>query len=339
MFDPVQWIRNGIEAGSLQAEPIPGGKSGGRLLRVRSEQGAPLIVKLLQPAAIPQHLREDFPYIAVAEYRFYTELMHELRLPGPALYASGQIPDGTTFLIMEDLTPAHLIPAEGHRWNDRELAAVMRSFGLLHGRSLRLLQEQPAPSWLHADPRATYDPDQVLGCLEAFAANPWTADQARPVAEAPGLRRLAEALGDALCREPTVLLYNDFHPSNVALPADGGPAKLFDWQLVGTGPMQVDICNIGLLGRDPAFAGVDRSGLLDLYLDTFAAESGHRPDTEQFRASCRDAHLLGWSAFMPRMVKAMERCNAEGRQFSPWMAATFRDCMTDWLEALNPSHR
>ncbi|MHB9146612.1 MAG: hypothetical protein ACYC5Y_14935 [Symbiobacteriia bacterium] len=142
-------------------------------------------------------------------------------------------------------------------------------------------------------------------------------------------------MAGALAEEPPVVLYNDFYPPNVAIPTDGGPAKLFDWQLVGSGPSQLDIVNIGLLGRDAAFTGVDRVGLLDLYLDTLAQETGQRPDTGAFRRLHRHAALLGWGVFMPRMLTAMGQCSAEGRQFSPGMARLFLNCMADWTEALD----
>lgn len=335
MQPALEVIIAGLVGDCWQAEPILGGQSGSRVWRVTPATGHPLIVKTLRPEDVVQHLREDYPAIAESEYRFYTEAVPRLGLPAPEWFRSGVLADGTRYLVLEDLAHDHVIPPEGHIWTNQELQSVMRTYGLLHGRSLRLLSEEAPPPWLHADPRTQFDPASVIDCMEAFAANPWTAEQAAPVAGAPGLHDLTQTLASRLSTEPPVLLYNDFWPCNVAIPKEGGPAKLFDWQLVGAGPMQIDIVNIGLLGRDEAFAHVDRGALLDLYLDTFAAEAGYRPETAAFRLQCGYATLLGWALFLPRMVKAMKRCNAEGRQFSPWMATTFQNCMLDWQEALS----
>ncbi|HEY3369042.1 MAG TPA: aminoglycoside phosphotransferase family protein [Symbiobacteriaceae bacterium] len=313
---------------------IHGGQSGSQVYRLSPPAGEPLILKVLDPNRVPAHLAEDYPGIGSSEFRFYRELMPRLGLPGPRILAAERLPGGGSCLLMQDLTVAHWIPSADHCWTDAELRSVLATYALLHGRSLRLFQREPPPAWLQADPRREYDPDLVLACLGRLTGNDLTCDRAEPLRTARGLAALVREVARALDHEPSVVLYNDFYPSNVALPRDGGPARLFDWQLVGRGPLHMDICNIGLTGRDAAFAGVDREGLLDYYLELLAQESRVLPDHAEFRERCRFADLLGWGVFMPRIVKAVERAGQQGGRFSPWMDHCLQECLRSWAEAL-----
>jgi hypothetical protein len=315
------------------AEPITVGMSGSQVWRLRPVTGTPVILKAQDPAQVKPYLLEDYPHIGEAERRFYTELAPRLGAPAPAVLTMAENAR-VSYLLLEDLALAHQIPPVDHVWTDKELAAVLDTYALLHGRSWRLFRQEQPPGWLHLDPRLEYAPETVLACFRRFADNPWTRDLAAPVADHPRLPLLVNQVASALDSEPAVLLYNDFWPANVALPLDGGPAKLFDWQLAGSGPAHVDIQNIGFLTGAPAFAQIDAPALLEHYLDTFAKETDWRPATPTFLQTHSLARLMGWGLFMPRMDKAMDTCNTEGRTFSPWMQTQFETCMAAWLGAL-----
>ncbi len=317
----------------LPLEPIYGGQSGGRLFRLQ-RNGSARVLKLLEPAQIPSHLRLGYPQIAETEWRFYTELGPKLQIPLPTIYEAGQLPDGCTFLLMEDLCLHHDIPKEGHQWTDDEMSAVLATYAALHGRSMRLLTDQPIPDWLHRDDRQRFSPESVLSCLKSFYDNDWTQAQVSPLLHSPWLNALLESVKHGLDRQAPSVLFNDFYPPNVALPHDGGPAKLFDWQLVGVGPLQIDIVNIGILEQQDGFAQVDQGRLLGLYLDRLADETGTRLDISQFLDDYRLAALLAWAVFMPRMVAAMHQARAQGKRFSSWMERSYDRCMAVWRQAI-----
>ncbi len=315
-------------------EPIGGGQSGGRVFRLRSESHGTLILKLLEPDRIPAYLRQDYPHIAEAEPRFYTELAPELGIPLPTIYQAGQISGGCWFLLMEDLGDSHRIPQEGHLWTESEMRAVLSTYAMLHGRSMELLAGQPAPGWLHQDDRRRFSPAVLMTCLQSFYDNHWTRGAVTPIVHSPMLAPLLERVEHGLESTAPSLLFNDFYPPNVALPRHDGPAKLFDWQLVGVGPLHIDIVNIGFLSRQDGFAQVDGQRLLDFYLDRLFAETGIRLDVGRFMHDYRLAALLAWGVFMPRMVAAMRLANAQGKRFSPWMERAYGHCMSEWVQAI-----
>ncbi|HWI63248.1 MAG TPA: aminoglycoside phosphotransferase family protein [Symbiobacteriaceae bacterium] len=315
-------------------EPIGGGKSGASICWVRRPGEPPLVLKVLRPGDIPVHLREGHGAFEAAEYRFYTELLPKLGVPAPQIHAAGRLDDGGTYLLMEDLTVAHRLLPEGHVWSEEELRSILALYAQLHGRSLRLFAAEPIPDWLQPDPRHEYRPQMVLDCLTELAANDWTREPAARLLAAPGLPALLERVAADLAALPPGLLYNDFYPGNVAIPKAGGPAKLYDWQLAGSGPIAVDLCNIGLLEGGAAFAAVDSAPLLEFYLDELARETGARIPTADFRADVHTASLLNQAVFLPFIVRAMRRCNVGGRQFSEWMAESYDACIRVFTEAL-----
>lgn len=272
--------------------------------------------------------------MAVTEWHFYTELAPKLDIPLPKVDQAGQLPCGCSYLLMEDLQDEHKILLEGHPWTNVELRSVLSTYALLHGRSLRLFEGGPIPDWLHQDDRHRFSPAQVSACLRQFHDNSWTRDAVGPILR-PGLESLLDQVTSGLGSQPPSVLFNDFCPPNVALPHDLGPAKLFDWQLVGAGLLHVDVVNIGFLSRQDALTQAEQRDLLDHYLDRLADQVGLRYDTEQFLHLYRLASLLAWGVFMPRIVGAMQRANAQGKQFDLWMEKAFRNCIMEWVEALD----
>ncbi|MGE5653357.1 MAG: aminoglycoside phosphotransferase family protein [Bacillota bacterium] len=317
-------------------EPIVSGQSGGRVFRLHtsSRNTNTLILKLLEPDRIPDYLRQDYPHIVEAEWRFYTELGPRLATPLPNIYEAGRLPNGCSFLLMEDLAKEHLIPSSDHSWTNDELLAVLSTYAMLHGRSARLFANQSVPNWLHGDDRERFSPVTVLACLQSFYDNAWTQASVEPIVRSPALGVLLERVTTGLTAIEPAVLFNDFYPPNVALPLDGGPAKLFDWQLVGNGPRHLDIVNIGFLSRQDGFARVDRAMLLDFYLKRYTDESGEHIDAGLFMHEYSLAKLLAWGVFMPRMVRIMQKASQRGERFSPWMERTFDNCTADWMEEL-----
>ncbi|MDF2630638.1 MAG: hypothetical protein K0R39_4469, partial [Symbiobacteriaceae bacterium] len=217
-----------------------------------------------------------------------------------------------------------------HIWRDEELQQVLITYARLHGRS----RGMHLPDWLHPDPRAQYSPEMVMACLRALAANEWTGSPTAELLAHPGLPDLLDRVGRAMASQPSSVLYNDFYPCNVALPLDGGPAKLFDWQLVGSGPFHLDLCNIGLFGEGASYANVDHKSLLEFYLDELARETGERLRTATVLDDLRMGILMGWAIFLPSIVSAMHRCNERGERFSSWMNRSFAQSLSLFTKAL-----
>jgi hypothetical protein len=314
----------------LGAEPIVGGQSGSEVYRVRRPGEPPRILKLLRPEQVAVHLREQYKSLESVEYRCYTELLVPLQVPAPAVYASGHLDGGGTYLLMEDLAITCRIPPEDHIWREDELRQILTTYARLHGRSLG----RPLPDWLHADPRTQYSPDAVMACLRALADNEWTNEPVSQLLVHPGLPGLLDGVGRAMAGQPAAVLYNDFYPCNVALPRDSGPARLFDWQLVGSGPLHLDLSNIGLFRDIPSMANVDHLSVLEFYLDQLARETGHRLKTAAVLTDMEAATLMAWAVFLPTIVSTMQRCNERGRRFSDWMSNCYSECLSLFTKAL-----
>ncbi len=163
---------------------------------------------------------------------------------------------------MEDLCERYVMLADDHRFSDVEQEIIVRTYATIHYAS------RSAP--------------QLMAAAEDFLA-PEEGSQLDAGAVEKMWRVLGEAQigGHRLSRqdflnacsvlfegrerwkeEPRVLVYNDFHPSNVALPKfEQECAVLFDWELAGIGFPQFDLQNFWT-DRD-----VDRERILSVYLD------------------------------------------------------------------------
>jgi len=215
------------------------------------------------------------------------------------------------------------------------MISIVTTYAQMHGRAQMLFSQHGVPAWLNPDPRLTYHADKAQDYLNALAQNSWTKDLARPIVLAAGLKRVLLDLQNSLRDVPPTLLFNDFYPPNVALTKGGGPAVLFDYQLIGSGPHQVDIVNIGFLGDDKAFRQVNGEAVLAHYLDILSQETGEIISPDMFWRAYHHANLLAWVDFLPRFVRAMHRSNAKNEPWGTWMDDMFEKCMRAWTRALS----
>ena len=238
------------------------------------------------------------------------------------------------FLLLEDLCGSHSIPPEIHVWSPEELQSILSCYAAMHGRAQAFFAQSGIPKWLHADPRRNYDVDRTIAHLMELGKNDWTKEQVSPVLESLKLKALLEEVPRALEHIPPTLLYNDFYPPNVAIPKVGGPAVLLDWQLLGSGPLHLDLVNIGFMRGGEAFAHVDSDVLLDFYLHELSAVTGQSHLRQAFLQDYLYANVLAWVDFLPRFVRAMRKSNSSGGTWGKWMDEMFAVCTAELHRAL-----
>jgi len=310
--------------------PLFGGQSGSKVSRLTEINGETKIVKITRREEMPDYLTANYPSVDMAEYNFYTKLQPLLNLPAPALLAHGHLPQGGVFVVLEDVAINHrLLPLE-HHYTTEELLSVMETYACLHGRGEKLLADEKSYPWLHPDPRTTFAPHLVRPYLQELAGNEWTAALATGPLRSPHLPSLLREVISRLAPLPTTLLHNDFYPTNIALPLDRTESGLLlDWQLIGHGPLQLDLANIGLQSTNPHFQAVDIDAVLFCYLEALARERGYKIPLSALREQCTYAKLLLALDFLPRFVRAMHRSNTHHEPWIPWMREAYVANMTE----------
>ncbi|MDP3058083.1 MAG: phosphotransferase [bacterium] len=330
-----QLVRDALRTLNLDGctyDQLSAGYSGSLVFRVRLPNATTRILKISDPAQIPEYLKENYPRITTSERRFYTTLGGPLHLPIPHLLGGGSFGGQISYLLLEDVSNFAYIPSENHLWSETELQSILKTYAQLHGKGLKHFQSHNIPEWLSSDPRTEYSCTVILQSIKNLHENHWTREQLDMIASSPNLPFLVREISNYLRSEPPTLLHNDFYPSNIAFPPDCDQAILFDWQLVGYGPLHLDLVNIGFLSIDPYFSQVNSLRALDYYLDNLAKETGERRNTVSFLKEYRLAELLYWSSFLPRVAGAMHRYNDLGQKFfDPWMATMFQKS----IEAIN----
>ena len=329
----VNKLQNTLQTTSI--EPITIGQSGSRVYRLVLPHEKTAILKITDPQSMPEYLTMGYPNIADTEYNFYTQLAPQLGIPCPLVVEHGRLPDNASYLILEDMTLNNYIPREGHLWSTAEMISIVTTYAQMHGRAQMIFSKHGVPSWLNPDPRLTYHADKAEDYLNALAQNSWTKDVVKPIVLAAGLKQVLLDLQNSLRDVPPTLLFNDFYPPNVALSKSGDPAILFDYQLIGSGPHQIDMVNIGFLGDDKAFKQVNGEAVLAHYLHILSQETGEIISPDMFWRDCNSANLLAWVDFLPRFVRAMHRSNAKNEPWGTWMDIMFEKCMRVWARALS----
>ena len=199
--------------------------------------------------------------IADREYRVYALLEH-LRGPHARILTRYYDSPAKWALLMEDLCERYVMLADDHRFSEAEQEIIVRTYAAIHNASRSTPQLMAAAE----DFLAPEEGSQVdAGSVEKM----W-----KVLREAQfGVHRLSQQDFSNACsvlfegrerwkQESRVLVYNDFHPSNVALPKSGQEfAILFDWELAGIGLPQFDLQNFW------TDRGVDRERILSVYFD------------------------------------------------------------------------
>jgi len=310
------------------------GESGCLVYRL-TLHGASAILKVSSRALMPDYLRLGHPESHVAEYLFYTELLPLLDIPAPKLLLGERLADDLNYILLEDVSPHHVIPSLDHEWSTAELLLVVEVYAALHGRAPQALAKHASLAWLKQDPRQEYNPERAHTLLAALYDNAWTRAIVAPVFLHPRLEVVLTGLLTALAHMPPTLLHNDFYPLNIGLPRDAtGKAVLMDYQLLGLGPGMLDILNIGFLHPQPHFCSIDRDAVLGHYLRCLAAHTGGNIGLAEFRRLYTFAVILGWADYLPRFVRAVQRKNLGVEPWNDWLERTLRRAMSEWEQAL-----
>lgn len=195
------------------------------------------------------------------EYRLY-ELLERLRVPHARILARRYDSPTEWALLMEDLCIRYVMLENKHCFSEAEQDIIVGTYAAIHHAS-------------RSAPRLMTEAMGFLAPEEGSQVDVRSAEKMCAVLRGAqfGSHRLLQQDFRKACsilfegrqrwkQEPRVLVFNDFHPSNVALPEPGGEyAILFDWELAGIGFPQFDLQNFWT-GRD-----VDRDRLVAVYID------------------------------------------------------------------------
>ncbi len=250
---------------NFNVETLPRGNSGlfkARITGSANRRRFSTVVKSRQDTAVHRALwyAEDSG-IADREYHVY-ELLEHLGVPHARILTRYYDSPTKWALLMEDLCERYVMLADDHRFSKVEQEIIIRTYAAIHNAS------RSAPQLMTAA-------DDFLAPEEGSQADAESAEKMWEVLRGAqfGGHRLSRQDFSSACtvlfegRErwkgaSRVLVYNDFHPSNVALPKLGQEfAILFDWELAGTGFPHFDLQNFWT-DRD-----VDRERTLRVYLD------------------------------------------------------------------------
>ena len=249
----------------LSVETLPRGNSGvfkARITGSANRRHFSAVVKARQDTAVHEALwyAKD-SRIADREYRVY-ELLEHLGVPHARILTRYYDSPTRWALLMENLRERYLMPADDHLFSEVEQEIIAATYATIHNAS------RSAPQLMAAarDFLAPEEGSQVdAGSVEKM----W---QVLGEAQIGGHRLSQQDFSDACSvlfegrerwkGESRVLVYNDFHPSNVALPKLGQEfAILFDWELAGIGFPHFDLQNFW------TDLDVDRERILRVYLD------------------------------------------------------------------------
>ena len=135
---------------------------------------------------------------------------------------------------MEDLSDQYVMLADDHRFSEVEQEIIVRTYATIHNAS-------------RSSPQLMAAAEEFLAPEEGSQVDAGSVEKMWQVlgkAQIGGHRLSRQDFSNACSvlfegrerwkRESRVLVYNDFHPSNVALPKLGQEyAILFDWELAG----------------------------------------------------------------------------------------------------------
>ena len=191
-------------------------------------------------------------------------------IPQPRVYYAGPLATSEAWLtVVEDVSAAYHFADATQPWGAAELRPILATYAAFHARGAVTLAALDDRAWLFPAYRTRVE--SVAAGLPALveslvAAGIWSPLPGLGALIARTLREPADAPGDR-----ATLVHNDVTPANAGLPRDGrGLALLVDWEMVGSGPAELDLAYMFLQPFDNA-RGVDRQAALDWY---WAARQG-----------------------------------------------------------------
>lgn len=216
-------------------------------------------------------------------------------IPQPRVYYAGPLATSEAWLtVVEDVSAAYRFADAAQPWTATDLRPILATYAAFHARGASTLAALDDREWLFPAYRPRVE--SVAAELPEMVASLVAAGIWSPL---PGLGALIERTlrgpEDAPGRAAT-LVHNDVTPANAGLPRDGrGPALLVDWEMVGSGPAELDLAYMFLQPFDNA-RNVDRPAALDWYWQARRGLEGRIPSPAERAASQEyaDALLALW---------------------------------------------
>ncbi len=219
--------------------------------------------------------RADGDHGPMREALFLRHLIGQVGIPQPRVYFAGPFGGGARWLtLVEDVSEAYRFRAADHPWTLAELRPILTSYAALHALGNAALAGLGAREWLFPPYR-----ERVVGLAGELPAMVEALADAGIWQPLPGVGRLVERTVRLLetTAWPETLLHNDVTPANAGLPRDGrGPALLVDWEMVGTGPAELDLAYMFMQPFDNTRA-VARQAALAWYWEQRRLLSGDSP--------------------------------------------------------------
>lgn len=233
----------------------------------------------------------DDSYGPAREAMFLRHLAPQAGIPQPRLHFAGPIGREEGWLtLVDDVSPAYDFRDAAHQWTSAELRPILATYAAFHTHFMAALPALGSREWLFPpyEARVVSLAGELPGMVEALV----TAGIWPPL---PGIGRLVEsAVGDVERPHdwPETVVHNDVTPANAGLPRNGGgPAMLIDWEMVGTGPAELDLAYMFMQPFDNARA-VDRQAALTWYWEQRRSLSSGIPAAADRARAQRQADTL-----------------------------------------------
>lgn len=230
------------------------------------------------------------------EALFCWRLLSQLSVPHPRIYYAGAEP-GTSFhiVIMEDVTHSHRFPTPRHKWTQKEIEQILRTYARLHSSGRSRLRTEEDLGWMmdRHEERLFKTAGELPRMVEALAAHGvWPSFTGfGPLLE--GALRDAERLSEL---SPTVL-HNDVYPPNCGIPVTGeGEVVLVDWDMVGSGLAEMDLAFM-FMQPYGSQRRIDRRAALAYYWRCRQRLDGRTPSQVELEARQRYADAL-WALWL-----------------------------------------
>jgi len=248
---------------------------------------SPVILKAIAPEW------PDDPNGADREFLFYRRLQPRLDIPRIRVFHAGVDPSsGYRTVVMEDIGDSFRFPPPTHLWTAEEARCMMRTYARLHASGRNHFDEIQDRSWLYqiALQRRNWQSEELVLMVDALVGQ--------------GL--------DSFWSAPCTVLHNDVYPPNVALPRDlQQSAILFDWEMAGYGPAELDLAYMFLQPFRSA-RSIDRAGALEYYWEQRKDLEGHFPSGGHRGAMQTQADAVWALSLVPVAYKVASKPYSSG---------------------------
>lgn len=179
------------------------------------------------------------------EYHVY-ELLERLKVPHARVLARRYKAANDWALVLEDLIKEYTLPDANYNFSEYDQNIIIETYAAIHSASLSISLQKMGGTVKYLQPEESSQvnettAEQMLETFHRFLSGTYQLSTLR-------FKESVSILLD--CRKlwhnaPRSLVYNDFYPTNIALPKTiEGHAILFDWELAGIGLPQFDLINL-----------------------------------------------------------------------------------------------